>query len=344
MAGLPFLQNIQKATGLGTWQIISLLIVLLFAANYLTLIFIDHYGTTADIKGPSSGSVEGFTSSAEESKYKWLSNDELYDDFYASVYDLLVQPSNRTQFEISFLLSRWKFNEQPNGSLKSLCIADLGCGTGVSAAALAKSGIGRVVAIDKSAQMIDFAKKANLPSTVLTEEQKSAIEFRERDLLDPSAARGSEFDAAVALYFTIYYMRDMDGFFRNCALWIKPGGFLAVQVVNKYKFDPMLDSASPFIFSLQRYSEQRATKSAVKFDKFDYEGVFDLDEEANNAAEFRETFRFKDGTVRRQRHNFYMYDIAAIVKKAKAAGWTYQGYIDQEKQGFAYSYLLMFKH
>jgi hypothetical protein len=82
-------------------------------------------------------------------------------------------------------------------------------------------------------------------------------------------------------------------------------------------------------------------KSKVEFDKFSYEAEFDLQDPQ---AEFRETFRFKDKSVRRQRHTMNMRDINDIVKIAQAAGWNYTGYIDLLTAGFEYAYVLMFTH
>ncbi len=327
--------SLQDLSGLKTWQIVLIALLSVVIINYITVVILDK--TSASLPALS----EGFASNqSDESKYDWLNNVSLYDNFYASIYDQLVQSSQRAQIEVSLLLGRWETSDK---KISDLQIADLGCGTGVATLAFAKAGVAKAVGIDQSKAMLEFAKTTNLPASVLDAGQKAKVEFRERDLTDPSAAQPAEFDCACALYFTIYYMRDMDGFFRNSALWVRPGGSLAVQVVNKYKFDPILDSASPFTFSIQKYVKDRHTKSTVKFDKFDYEGIFDLDE-GEDGAEFRETFRFKDGSIRRQRHTLNMPDIALIVKKAKAAGWLYQGYIDQIKQGFAYSYLLLFKH
>lgn len=345
--GLPLLENIQCATGFSTWQILFLGVLIVFAANYLTMIYFDKMDAPAPLTAPKER--EGFenpaaataASEADAAKYEWLNNIQLYDPFFAGIYDLLIQPSKRAQAEVTFLLERWCKGKTKVTDLK---ILDAGCGTGVTALAFAKAGAQRVVGIDRSEAMLEYARTTNLPASVLSEEQKGRVEFRQKDLVDPNAAGAAEFDAATMLYFSIYYMKDLDSLFRNFALWVRPGGMLAIHCVNKHKFDPLLDSASPFVFSVQKYSKQRVTKSKVKFDKFDYEAVFDLDEEDPNYAEFRETFRFKDGSVRRQRHIFTMHNIPLIVQKARAAGWTYQGFIDQVKQGFEYSYLLLFTH
>jgi SAM-dependent methyltransferase len=348
---LALLQRLKTATGFSTWQIIMLGLIIIVAVNYLTVIYFDKINQPMPIKTEvaSTGSKEGFEdqknvvspTDAEAARYEWLNNEQLYDHFFASIYDLLVQPSTRAQAEVSFLLNKWKNPREPLFDKKYLVG---GCGTGVDVLAFANAGVGRVVGIDKSQAMLDQARTVNLPASVLKPERRNAIEWRKRDLIDPAAAQPAEFDAAALFYFTIYYIKDLDGLFRNLALWVKPGGHLAVHCVNKYKFDPLLESANPFVFTPQKYSKHRITKSKVTFDKFDYEAVFDLDEETPTYAEFRETFRYKDGSVRRQRHTFTMNNLPIIVQKAKAAGWNYEGYIDQVKQGYEYHYLLLFTH
>jgi hypothetical protein len=104
----------------------------------------------------------------------------------------------------------------------------------------------------------------------------------------------------------------------------------------------MLEAAAPFIgLSLQKYSKERHTKSKVEFDRFSYEAEFDLQDPI---AEFRETFRFADKSVRRQRHTLNMSDIKEIVHFAQIAGWNYNGNIDLVTAGFEYAYVLMFTH
>lgn len=339
---LPLLQNLQVATGLSTWQLVAIGIMIVIAANYLTLVFVDRLGTPDPIKAPalSRSDKEGFQGAAQDSRHDWLNNKQLYDKFYAGVYDLLVQPQKRSAAEVAYLLKRWT----EGSSAGNLRILDAGCGTGISSLGFAKEGVAKVIALDESEPMLEHARTINLAASTLTDEQRNRIDWRRGDLNDSAALKPSEVDAACLLYFTTYYIRDLDVLFRNLALWVRPGGHLAVHVVNKYKFDPMLDAASPFMFSLQKYSKERLTKSKVKFDKFDYEAEFGLDPDSPTTAEFRETFRFRDNTVRRQRHNFFMPDISLIVNKAKSAGWFYKGFVDQTRMGFEYSYLLMFSH
>ncbi len=286
---------------------------------------------------------EGFTNEIEgavnESKglIQWMDNTQLYDTFYAGVYDQLTQGSVRTQAEIGLMLHEWT---KKGEDLRTFQVLDAGCGTGIAVAALAKMNVKKVVGVDKSKAMLEQAKTVVIPQSTLTEEQKELISWREGDLIDPSICAAGEFTHILMTYFTVYYFADKESVFRNLFLWTKPGGRLCVQVVNKHKFDPMLESAAPWVgFSLQKYSKERVTKSEVTFDKFKYVGEFDLHDPS---AEFRETFRFQDGKVRRQRHTFKMEDIDTIVGFAKAAGWTYNGFSDLTKLSAEYFYHLYF--
>jgi ubiquinone/menaquinone biosynthesis C-methylase UbiE len=317
-----------------------LLLILLFLVciNYISLITYDQLE-----KRNTLSTVENFEDKVviakNEENETYLNNDELYDSFYASVYDQLVQSSVRTQAEIGLLLHVWTASGTP---VDKMTFLDVGCGTGIAVAALAKMNAARVVGIDKSAAMINQAKTVTIPAAMITDDQRKRIELKEADILNPSALGGAEVTHATLFYFTVYYLRDMEAAFRNLYLWVKPGGKLAIEVVNKHKFDPMLESAAPWMaFSLQKYSKERVTKSKVTFNKFEYEAHFDLEDPA---AEFREIFRFKDGKVRRQRHKLQMPDIKDIVKTAQIAGWKYDNNIDLTPIGFEYAYLLMFTH
>jgi SAM-dependent methyltransferase len=219
-------------------------------------------------------------------------------------------------------------------------VLDLGCGTGHATTALAKLGAGRVVGMDYSKAMLDYAQKVIQPAAELTKKQSEAIEWRSDTILNPSACAAGEFNHIICFYFTFYYIQDQEEFFRFMNLWAAPGGKLCVEVVNKYKFDPILESASPFVaFSVQKYSKERVTKSKVTFNNFEYEANFEL---TDPEAEFYETFRFKNGHVRRQKHRFYMPTITQVVEYARRAGWKYVGYQDLQSVGFEYSYLLTF--
>ena len=323
--------------------IFYLLILGLLLFNYLAVTWLSHQ-EVMPWEGETNEGFEGSISTetktmADASEIKWIEPPELFDSFYSQVYDQLTQGSVRLQAETGLALHAFKQGGQDISTMRML---DAGCGTGIVTSALGKMNLEKIIAVDLSPNMIKRAKEFTLPATTLTDIQKSKIEFRQSDLLNPSVVAPGEVTNAILFYFVTYYIRDLDALFRNMYVWVRPGGMIAVEVVNKYKFDPMLDASAPWMgFSLQKYSKERVTTSKVTFDKFDYEAKFDL---IDPIAEFRETFRFKDGSVRRQKHIFYMPTIGEIVKAAQTAGWEYKSYIDLTSIGFEYAYLLLFKH
>jgi SAM-dependent methyltransferase len=328
-----------------TWQTILLTTLLVTCVSYVIVLSIDKL-TTKNVfmiregfvsEPDTSGYMEAKANTdAAKSKYEWLENDELFDDFYASVFTKLTQNEALVQAETAICMEEFSKHTPKN----EMNILDAACGIGIGTAAFKKLGAQSVVGIDKSQAMIRYARNNTLPGTTLTETEKQDIEFRSADLIGPGATAAAEFTDAALLYFSVYYFRDLDNLFRNLALWVKPGGSLAIEVVNKYKFEPILDSTNPWVgFSPQKYTKERVTKSKVVFDKFDYEADFEL---IDPKAEFRETFRFKDGSTRRQKHTMYMPNMPDIIKKAQNNGWTYTKYTDLMPLAFAYGYLLFF--
>ena len=264
----------------------------------------------------------------------------IYDKFYSKIYNMLTQNQGRTFGKVALSINSWK--DTSNKDISKWSILDAGCGTGQACQAFAKMGVGSAVGVDISAPMLEQAQKDLEKSDILDAEQKKVIHLRNENLMNPSACSAGEFTHIVAYYFTIYYLQDMETFFRNCNMWSMPNGKLAVEVVNKYKFDPILEPANPLVgFSMQKYFEKRVTQSKISFNTFDYTGEFNLHDPK---AEFRETFYFKDKslTPRRQVHQFTMPNIQDIIKNASLAGWKYTGFIDLMPADFEYGYLILF--
>ena len=63
--------------------------------------------------------------------------------------------------------------------------------------------------------------------------------------------------------------------------WLEPGGWLALHLVDRNNFDPIIPAGDPFIMiSPQNYAKKRITSSVVKFNNFKYRANFKLDEES----------------------------------------------------------------
>ena len=323
----------EESLGFTVFQWILLIVLGIGCIHYIWLVWEDKYSRP-------SGLSEGFTSGAtdsDKSRTVWFENDELYDEFYASVYDNLTQLAGRYPQEVSLIMHQWKKTAEAD----TMDILDCGSGSGIASIYFAKQGVNSVIGLDKSEAMLRRARNVTLVAG-LPSNERDTVTFLQGDMQQQATFKAGQFSHAAALFFTIYYSNDIAGLFNNFYYWIRPGGQLAIEVVNKYKFDPLLESATPFVgLSLQRYSKKRLTTSKVEFDKFSYEAEFDLQDPQ---AEFRETFRFKDKSVRRQRHTMNMRDIKDIVHLAQTAGWKYTGNIDLMTAGFEYAYVLMFNH
>lgn len=308
-------------------DIIQILLVVLIAftiANYLYTRWSLQKRRMIEL---DTSDMEGFQNPDDpDTNMTILGNELLYDDFYAKIYDKIVDGEQRHDAEINLTLA-WAKKYRPD--TKSILVLDVGCGTGAQTELIRKAGVGKAVGFDKSSAMVSrghtLYPKADL---------------REGDVEIIGQFAAGEFTLATMYYFTYYYLRDRIVALKNIFSWLQPGGGLVLHLVNREKFDPILESASPFVaFSVQKYAKERITRSRVAFDKFDYEANFDLHDAS---AEFTELFTFKDGKRRKQVHRLYMPTMAQVVSEVESCGFKYKEYIDLTGIGYEYQYLFCF--
>jgi len=268
--------------------------------------------------------IEGFAGGAGVDQRL---DDRCYDEFYAKVYDPLVQPIARAPLETRVPLEWFKENGREAGDIR---VADIGCGTGLQVEMFAREGVRSVVGYDRSPAMIAEAKR-RFPDR----------EYVVGDATVATMAAADQFDLVTMFYFTIYLVPDRTQMLKNIFLWLAPGGMFVCHIVNKLKFDPILEAASPFVgFSVQKYADERVTKSAVTFDEFEYVGDFQLH---GSRAMYEETFKFKDGKVRRHEQRVWMPNIDVIVAEISGIGFKYAHHVDLTAIGYEYNYLFFFQ-
>ncbi len=119
--------------GFGLTKILLVLLVIAIA-NYLALIAIHKIQNQVIIAPGMAPQREGFTDK-KESTETFLTNDKLYDTFYAEVYDQLTQQQTRTAAKVALIMQEWK---QKAWKAEQMVVLDAGCGTGVASAAFAK--------------------------------------------------------------------------------------------------------------------------------------------------------------------------------------------------------------
>ena len=249
---------------------------------------------------------------------------EVYDDFYAEIYDHLVYNSLKDEYEVGEIV-----NKAPLTS-KSI-ILDVGSGTGHHVASLKSKGFD-VIGIDLSHAMIKKSKE-NYPENV----------YKQGDALDAMLFEPNKFTHIMCMYFTIYYMKDKRAFFENCMKWLMPGGTLVVHLVDRDRFDPILPPGNPLMsVSPQKYADKRITSTKVKFNDFSYSADFKLNEKTN-IAKFEEKFKSDDdGKVRKNEHIMYMEPLDQIVQMAQQTGFILKAQVDLVHCQYEYQYLYMF--
>lgn len=287
--------------------------IMLFVAIFLIIVMFFNNLNNYRIK-------EGYS---QNDSFLFKQGTEIYDDFYANIYDYLVFNNVKNDFEIGEIVS------SGNPTSRSV-ILDVGCGTGHHVAKLAERGF-NVVGVDISPSMIAKAKE-NYPD----------FKFQVGNVINAGEFNNNSFTHIICLYFTIYYIKDKQQFFHNCMDWLMPGGLLMVHLVNRDKFDPILPPGNPlYIVSPQKYAKERITKTKINFNEFTYNSNFELDKN-NSIALFDEKFKFKDGKTRKQEHMFYMEDHNDIVNMATDTGFIVQGVIDLVNCAYEYQYIYVF--
>jgi SAM-dependent methyltransferase len=262
--------------------------------------------------------VEGFE---QNDQFLFKSGPEIYDDFYADIYDYLVFNNLKDEYEVGEIINK----TSPSSKSK---ILDIGSGTGHHVASLASKGLD-VIGIDISPSMVKKAKE-NFPD----------YKFQLGDALKNNEFEPESFTHILCMYFTIYYFKNKLAFFNNCMNWLMPGGYLIVHLVNRDEFDPILPPGNPLLLvSPQKYAKKRITTTKVKFTDFSYHADFQLDK-SKNIAKFVEKFtEDKNGKVRKNEHDLYMDSQESILIQAQEAGFIIQGQVDLVKAQYEYQYL-----
>jgi SAM-dependent methyltransferase len=284
-----------------------------------------------------SSSKEGLNTNTTNTDFEQKHGDDIYDTFYAGIYDQLVYNENKNDYEVESVVSHTHMNKQ------SSLVLDVGCGTGHHVALYA-SHSKHVTGLDSSKSMIEKCKAIN----------DKNVTFVHGNALNTLLFQPNSFTHIVCNYFTLYYIKDKALFFNNCYRWLQHnkslgGGYLIVHIVDRDNFDPVVPPSSPFFFvNPQTFAQKRITTSSVVFDNFVYKAEFSNNNNNSNTSDvynFVEKFENKEtGKVfRKNEHRFYMESEEAIVEMAKNEGFIVDSKIDLLKAAYEYQYLYVFK-
>jgi len=262
--------------------------------------------------------VEGFS---QKKEFVLKENGDIYDDFYCSIYDDLVYDEVKNDFEV-------KAVEKYIKPTKKSRILDVGCGTGHHVNFYHSQNI-KCEGLDKSKSMINLCKK-----------EYPKCSFKNDDVLNTMLYIPNSFSHIFCLYFTIYHIKNKSLFFDNCIRWLRPGGVLLLHLVNRDKFDPIINASDPLtIVSAQKYAKKRITNSVVKFKDFLYRADFKY-KQGEDEAHFIETFKDDaTGNVRKNDNTIYIESQTDILSLAKKSGFIMQAQLDMIHCQYEYQYL-----
>jgi SAM-dependent methyltransferase len=252
---------------------------------------------------------EGFE---QEAPFVQKQDLDIYDDFYATVYDGIYDRPKMSQRELVEIL---KMTEPDT---RNSTMLDIGSGTGSMVGELTEAGY-NVYGVDQSTAMIEFARAKYSDAAFVCGNIDDAMAF-DRGL----------FTHILCTHFTIYEMADKAALFRNCYSWLKPNGYLIVHLVDRDTFsartfkDGLMD-LNAFWRTMQPVSNERKTATSAEFIDYIYSGKYEgASESANNNTVVTYVEKFVDKETRHIRQNentLHMEPIEDILRMAAKAGF-----------------------
>ena len=242
--------------------------------------------------------------------------EDIFDDFYANIYDDLFFIKPKNDYEIRLIIKKTE-------PLRNSNFLDVGSGTGHYVGALTKTGY-KIEGIDSSQSMINKARQ-NYPK----------CKFTYGDALKSITFQSSSFTHIMCMYFTIYTFNDQLLFFKNCMSWLKPNGYLIFHVVNRDTFDPVLPIAN------MPYSDKRITTTETSIKNYKYKSDFELN---GDNATFTETFtNVQDNSVRKNTHKLFMPTKEVLLSKAKSCGFIFVNITELKEVGYENNFIYILK-
>lgn len=273
---------------------------------------------------------EGYEQRDEEKgekgeKFLLKEGNDIYDEFYISIYDDLFYSTMKDDYEIGEIINK----TEPTSESR---ILDIGSGIGHHVSKLQEQGY-NVIGLDASEAMVKKAKETFPSSEFIVGDATGALNFQ-----------FNYFTHILCMYFTIYHIKNKERFFTNVINWLMPGGYFILHLVDRENFDPILPAGQGFlIVSPQKYAKERITKTKVHFHDFVYSADFDLNS-SKNIAIFNEKFKFTNGSrVRKNQHILYIEPLDDILTIAQQCGFIIDGKIDLLKCGYDSQFLYILR-
>ena len=242
-------------------------------------------------------------------------------DNYPVLYDNVIVDREKNNYVIDEILKRVETSENSK-------VLDIECKTGHNIDLMQEKigNKGECYGVDRSQAMIELAE-ANYPAT----------KFIVGDITDNNLLRNGVFSHILCLNMAIYYIKDKRQFFMNCRDLLSVGGYLAIHLVDKNRFNSVATSTrlNPFV-NPNNHDIKRINSSIIQYNDIVYRTQFkifpnDLASPSSvpEMAEFRETITDKStGNVTENIHNLYMPNQIDILQMAKLQGFQFVDVIE----------------
>jgi ubiquinone/menaquinone biosynthesis C-methylase UbiE len=261
----------------------------------------------------SKSSKEGFE---QKEQFIFKKGPSIYDNFYANVYDQIVNTNIESDFEIGTIIN------STHPTSKSV-ILDVGCRTGSRVSKLSDKNL-EVIGIDSSPFMI----------------KKSLMKYPDYKFVVGNALKVGQFQPSsfthiLCLDHIIYTFEDKRQLVNNFIDWLMPGGYFVLNVVDIETFNPVSNNTElPIIVTTRK-----TPSKTIKARDYDYTANYTLN---NNIGTIVEKFKFKNGNVRKLEHQLYMDDKEVILTIIQQCGFTLHSIVDVIHSGYGKQYIYIF--
>jgi len=310
---------IYRLNSMSCWIVILIFLITLIALVYLYRLF--------NIpQKPKSQNVEAFT---QEKQFVSLQGAQVFDDFYATMFDDLFYKNIYDEYEVGLILNKTKPVTESD-------VLVIGSKSGFINNLFQKKGYNSY-GIETSPFMVKQAKQ-KYPSC-------NFITGNPLDLMNYDAEK---FSLISILDFSLYMIHDRRILFDNCYKWLLPGGYFVIHLVNTYDFynsqvyATKVNKFNPIIQKLFRPDNEM---NVIGFNNksigdFDYKSQMILGEDNN--IEFQENFKNrKDGRISQQIRKVQFPDMKLILSEAKDAGFNMLSQLDLISLNKPYQYLFI---
>lgn len=265
---------------------------------------------------------EGFT---QEKPFILKRDEDIYDSFYAHIYDTIYKPKKQTEYISSEIC---KFFSK---STKVRPILVISSDTGGMWNSFHDKGF-NVFTVFKSKHIAKYATSLypNLKTTI-------------GDIETPMIYEKNTFSSILCYGHYLYRIKDKKKVFQNLHSWLEPNGKLFIHLYERSKFNTITSSGNQLLAdSPQKYHDKRITQTNIDFGSFQYSSKFDFHTaNSKSTVYFSETFTdTRSKNVRKQEQTLYMENITDLIDILKFCGFNVIGKFDFVEDKYQFIYIL----